>query len=82
MGRAIRKARDPCWYLEIPASVMCLWDEHLSDAESLVCQAGAAGKEQSCGTGQEAEVHAGVLGGQRGHTSAQRIHEYAHPCEP
>lgn len=34
MGRVIRRARDPCWYLEIPESVMCLWDEHLSEAMS------------------------------------------------
>lgn len=45
----------------------------LSDAESLLCQAAAAGKEGTCGMGQEAVVHAGVLGGQRDHTSAQRI---------
>lgn len=49
MGRVITRARDPCWYLEIPASVVSLWDECLSDAESLVCKAGAAGKEGTCG---------------------------------
>lgn len=73
MGRVIRRARDPCWYLEIAESVVCLWDECLSDAESLLWQAGAAGKEGTCGMGQEAVVHAGVLAGQRDHRSAQRI---------
>lgn len=58
----MRRARDAHWYLEVPASVVCLWNEQVS-AASLVCQAGPAGKEGTCGMGQEVVVSAGCTEG-------------------